>query len=147
MTTATWDPNSSNSNNSISASDKKTFKNHLIQLNDQLKSLDKNDILDFAKDLNSDNMNILIDMSNTLNFSKKTWIELTFELDTNAFKQLIFLFTAGENFHAELASGENSPAIKLYAAMKKTKHKLDKEELTWIRSNSSNKFIPNGSIL
>lgn len=146
MTTSTWEPNNSPSNTSTSEEDLNKSREYLSQLCEPIMSFTADEVLVFCKALTPLQTKALHQLSTSLNHPKKVWFEILSSLTNEQLKQLIFLFTAADFIYPELSIGEKSPAIKIYAAMKKRKEKLTTNELLWIKANSSNKFIPNGSI-
>jgi hypothetical protein len=60
---------------------------------------------------------------------------------------LIRFFTLAEEKHSQLFAGKQSPVIALNKWLKLQKMPLNKDELLWIKNNTSNRYIPNGSAL
>ena len=60
---------------------------------------------------------------------------------------LIQFFTIVEMALPEWVAGAKSPVISINKILKSRGHKLDREMLIWIKQNSDNRFIPNGSPL
>ena len=60
---------------------------------------------------------------------------------------LIQFFTIVEMALSEWVAGAKSPVISINKILKSRGHKLDREMLMWIKQNSDNRFIPNGSPL
>ena len=60
---------------------------------------------------------------------------------------LIQFFTIVEMALPEWVAGAKSPVISINKILKSRGHKLDREMLMWIKQNSDNRFIPNGSPL
>ena len=56
-------------------------------------------------------------------------------------------FTLIEMALPEWAAGAKSPVISINKILKSRGHKLEKDMLLWIKQNSDNRFIPNGSPL
>lgn len=81
-----------------------------------------------------------------LHLPKNEWPALVDALTPEQITQLIYLFTLAEFLKPEFEVGNDSPVITLNKLLKKRKQPLSKEQLLWIKNNSSNKFLPNGSV-
>lgn len=79
--------------------------------------------------------------------SKDFWFDAAAEKTRDDIIALIHFFTLAEELHSELFAGDQSPVIALNKLLRKRKEPLDKEMLLWIKANSSNRFLPNGSVL
>lgn len=75
------------------------------------------------------------------------WQEAAKEIPSEKILCLIRFFTLAEEIHHQLSAGENSPVIALNRILKSRKQPLSKEMLAWIKKNSTNRFLPNGSVL
>ena len=60
---------------------------------------------------------------------------------------LIRFFVAAEEANTDWHGGEQSPVIFLNKMLKQRGTRLDKALLQWIKSNSSNQFLPNGPVV
>lgn len=74
------------------------------------------------------------------------WQESVGTFSDEAIRQLIYFFTLAEELHSSLYAGNKSPVIALNKMLKLRKAPLSKDDLLWIKANSSNRFIPNGSL-
>jgi hypothetical protein len=133
MTTNTWQPapkstSSTDSKNALAEALKISQSHHL---SDAIKALSKSQ---------QDQLHIL------LHLPKADWAALVEDLNQKQIIQLIYLFTLAEFLKPEFEVGNNSPVISLNKLLKKRKQPLSKEQLQWIKDNSSNKFLPNGSV-
>lgn len=77
---------------------------------------------------------------------KKLWIELVENQSSENIASLILLLTLAEFLKPEWERGNDSPVIILNKILKQRKTPLTKEQLQWIKNNSRNKFLPNGSV-
>jgi hypothetical protein len=75
------------------------------------------------------------------------WHTAADKLGTAEVIHLIHFFTLAEEKNSQLFAGKQSPVIALNKLLKKRNTPLSKEELLWIKSHSSNRFLPNGSVL
>ncbi len=75
------------------------------------------------------------------------WQQAAVDLSAENIICLIRFFTLVEEQHSQLTAGNNSPVITLNKILKQRKTPLSKEMLQWIKTNSSNRFLPNGSVL
>jgi hypothetical protein len=74
------------------------------------------------------------------------WAEAAGGLDNGQIQRLIRLFTLGEERYPEWAGGAKSPVIALVRELKK--RDVDSTELIrWIKTHTSNKFLPHGSLM
>ena len=78
--------------------------------------------------------------------SKNFWHNHCSELPIETLKSLIYFFTLSEEKYSVLEAGNDSPVIAFNKILKEKKSPLSKEDLLWIKENSRNKFLPNGSI-
>lgn len=76
---------------------------------------------------------------------KKYWQSCK-NLTITEIKQLVYFFTLIEEKYNECEAGNDSPVIALNKLLKQKNEPLNKEDLLWIKQNSRNKFLPNGSI-
>lgn len=139
MSTGTWDPSSNTSKLDINidpaslADLLKRFlalaeNNQLGDLTTQMSEQDKSQFAIMQADLSL--------WQNTLSdYSEAQLIAL------------IQFFTIVEMALPEWAAGAKSPVISINKILKSRGHKLDREMLIWIKQNSDNRFIPNGSPL
>jgi hypothetical protein len=74
------------------------------------------------------------------------WKTAAEPLNAEQILHLIKAITLAEETFAGWECGDKSPAIALNKYYRKLGHKLAKEDLLWIRENSSNRFIPNGAL-
>ena len=74
------------------------------------------------------------------------WEPLIADCSDEQLWQLIRFFTLAEEADSSWFAGEESPAIHCNSVLKKRGTRLTKEQLQWIRANSSNRFIPNGPL-
>ncbi|MDG1293452.1 MAG: hypothetical protein P8O99_05025 [Pseudomonadales bacterium] len=135
MSTGTWDPSSNASKLDISI-DPALIQRFLLlaennQLNDLAAQISEQDRSQFGI-MQAD----LAQWKNVLNdYSEAQLIAL------------IRFFTLVEMALPEWAAGAKSPVISINKILKSRGLKLEKEMLLWIKQNSDNRFIPNGSPL
>ncbi|MDB4453458.1 hypothetical protein N9123_00875 [Pseudomonadales bacterium] len=135
MTTGTWDPGSKTSKLDVNI-DLALLQRFLVlaennQLSDLANNIDEQDKLQFAI-MKAD----LTQWKNALNDYSETQLIA-----------LIRFFTLIEMALPEWAAGAKSPVISINKILKSRGHKLEKDMLLWIKQNSDNRFIPNGSPL
>ncbi|HAB56369.1 MAG TPA: hypothetical protein DCE61_08455 [Cellvibrionales bacterium] len=135
MTTGTWDPGSKTSKLDVNI-DPALLQRFLVlaennQLSDLANNIDEQDKLQFAI-MKAD----LTQWKNALNDYSETQLIA-----------LIRFFTLIEMALPEWAAGAKSPVISINKILKSRGHKLEKDMLLWIKQNSDNRFIPNGSPL
>ncbi len=120
-----------------------------------------------APSLNKETLNIYIELGdaenvlqNCINLSEdivdnlqtlKTnsmdfWTPLLSDLMAEDIHNLIRFFVVVEEHQSSFFAGNDSPVIAFNKVLKKRKEPLSKEFLLWIKNNTSNQFIPNGSI-
>lgn len=75
------------------------------------------------------------------------WYTTADKLSQEEVIYLIHFFTLAEEKNSSLFAGKHSPVIALNKLLKKRNTPLSKEQLLWIKSHSSNRFLPNGSAL
>ena len=139
MSTGTWDPSSNTSKLDINidpaslADLLKRFlalaeKNQLGDLMTQMSEQDKSQFAIMQADL-------------------ALWQNVLSDYSEAQLIALIQFFTIVEMALPEWVAGAKSPVISINKILKSRGHKLDREMLMWIKQNSDNRFIPNGSPL
>ena len=135
MTTGTWDPSSEASTLSVSIDSALLQRFLLLAENDQLSDLanniDEQDRSQFA----------------LMQADLTAWKNALTDYSEGQLIALIRFFTLVEMALPEWAAGAKSPVISINKILKSRGHKLDKAMLLWIKQNSDNRFIPNGSPL
>lgn len=79
--------------------------------------------------------------------SLSAWQLATNDFSNEEIITLLQFFTLVEVQVPSWIAGVKSPAIKINKILRKRGSKLNKETLLWIRNNTENRFIPNGSPL
>lgn len=87
------------------------------------------------------------ELTSLMNQERTFWHQAANNLSTDEIICLVRFFALAEERHSQLYSGDNSPVIGLNQSLKKRHQSLPRELLLWIKSHSSNRFLPNGSIL
>tara|TARA_B100000767_G_scaffold159325_1_gene149493 strand:- start:1409 stop:1813 length:405 start_codon:yes stop_codon:yes gene_type:complete len=132
MTIGSWDP-----------SDKKTPVDDTVDC-DLLKRLlaAVNDLpCELADALSSTDLQ----QTHIIKASPSAWHHAINELSNQELVSLIQFFTLVEMQLPNWTAGAQSPAILINKALRKRGEKLNKETLLWIKKNTDNRFIPNGS--
>jgi len=135
MTTGTWDPSSKASTLDVSIDPALLQRFLVLAENDQLSDLEKQ-----------------IDKPDRSQFSimqadLTAWKKALNDYSEAQLIALIRFFTLVEMVLPEWTAGAKSPVISINKILKSRGHKLDKAMLLWIKQNSDNRFIPNGSPL
>ncbi|MBU3070972.1 hypothetical protein KOI40_14200 [Aestuariicella sp. G3-2] len=135
MTVGAWDPNQAQQadNFSIDHDVLKAF----IALSEQQQ------LNDLKSTLNDD---IKISQAPLMKLSKDTWIKTAESLSDEQVIHLVKFFTLAEMQLSGWEAGAESPVIGLVKALRLRKSPPDKELLLWIKSNSDNRFLPNGAL-
>jgi hypothetical protein len=74
------------------------------------------------------------------------WQNAATDIDSHTLIALIRFFTIAEQQFSGWEGQEKSPVIYLNKLLKLRKEPLDKDTLLWIRTNSNNRFLPNGAL-
>ena len=135
MTTGTWDPSSKASTLSVSIDSALLQRFLLLAENDQLS--------DLANNIDEQERSQFALMQADLT----AWKNALTDFSEGQLIALIRFFTLVEMALPEWAAGAKSPVISINKILKSRGHKLDKAMLLWIKQNSDNRFIPNGSPL
>ena len=135
MTTGTWDPSSNTSKLDVSI-DPALLQRFLVmaendQLSDLATQIDEQDKSQFA----------------IMQADLTQWKAALNDYNEVQLIALIRFFTLVEMALPEWAAGAKSPVISINKILKSRGHKLEKEMLLWIKQNSDNRSIPNGSPL
>ena len=75
------------------------------------------------------------------------WQAIAGDFDEQALYALMQFFVVAERDLAGWQAGAQSPVIYLNRELKRRGGKLTTEQLQWIRSNSDNRFLPNGPVM
>jgi hypothetical protein len=90
---------------------------------------------------------VLENDSAAMRLSLDQWKSLSDVFDEQELYFLIQFFTRAEMLLPGWEAGAESPVIWINKILRQRKKPLNKEQLVWIKSNSSNKFIPNGALM
>lgn len=74
------------------------------------------------------------------------WSQLAAELDSEVVVGLIRLFTLGEGVFPAWEAGARSPVVPLVGLLK-SRNAYPRELTKWIKANTSNRFLPHGSLM
>ena len=135
MTTGTWDPSSKASTLDVSIDPALLQRFLVLAENDQLSDLEKQ----IDKPDRSQYSIMQADLT--------AWKKALNDYSEAQLIALIRFFTLVEMVLPEWTAGAKSPVISINKILKSRGHKLDKAMLLWIKQNSDNRFIPNGSPL
>lgn len=75
------------------------------------------------------------------------WIEQTATLSRADIWALMQAFTLLEQTDALFYAGDKSPVIGLNKLLKQRGENLTRDEVLWIKSNTDNRYLPNGPLL
>ena len=78
--------------------------------------------------------------------SHPDWSVLAETLNDTEISALIRVFTLGEMQYSSWAAGEKSPVVSLVKVLKK-RGAYTTEFTRWIKTHTTNKFLPHGSLL
>ena len=76
----------------------------------------------------------------------KDWAKKATTLESATLETLICLFTLGESQYPQWIAEDKSPVI-LFVRELKNRGQFKKETGRWIKENTSNKFLPHGSLM
>lgn len=76
----------------------------------------------------------------------KGWAKKATTLESATLETLICLFTLGESQYPQWIAEDKSPVI-LFVRELKNRGQFNKETGRWIKENTSNKFLPHGSLM
>jgi hypothetical protein len=74
------------------------------------------------------------------------WSQLAADLDSDAVVGLIRLFTLAEGMFPAWEAGARSPVVPLVALLK-ARDAYPPDLTRWIKANTSNRFLPHGSLM
>lgn len=83
---------------------------------------------------------------NIMKQPKDLWVAISESLPEEDIVMLIRFFTLAEMQYPQWRANEFSPVIGLAKGLRKKGKKMDKALLTWIKTESDNKFLPNGPL-
>lgn len=76
----------------------------------------------------------------------EVWVEATAGLSAAQVESLIRFFTLAEESISGWQAGAKSPVISLVKALK-ARGEYQREMTAWIKANTSNRFLPHGSLM
>lgn len=85
-------------------------------------------------------------LSRSMRLSELQWEGVWKAYDAAQLWALLRFFVRAEMLLPDCEAGADSPAIWINRALKARGEKLTREELSWIRANTNNRFIPNGGL-
>ena len=132
MTIGSWDPN-----------EKKTTAND--EVNSELLACFIAATKKLPCELNKILSSEQIQQSQIIEASASAWQIAINEFSNEELVLLIQFFTVVEAQLPAWAAGAKSPAILINRELRRRGEKLNKEILLWIKDNTDNRFIPNGS--
>ena len=86
------------------------------------------------------------DLASQLRLPKETWLIALEHYNSEQLKALLRFFVRAEMLVPGCEVGDQSPAIWANKLLRQRGDRLTKEDPLWIRENTNNRFIPNGSI-
>ena len=81
-----------------------------------------------------------------MKLTQSQWEAVLADYSSEELRLLIHFFTRAEMLLPGWDAGESSPAIWANKLLKRRGERLSPEDLHWLRENTSNRFIPNGSL-
>lgn len=132
MTIGSWDPN-----------EKKTTAND--EVNSELLACFIAATKKLPCELNTILSSEQLQQSQIIEASASAWQVAINEFSNEELVLLIQFFTVVEAQLPAWAAGAKSPAILINRELRRRGEKLNKEILLWIKDNTDNRFIPNGS--
>lgn len=132
MTIGSWDPN-----------EKKTTAND--EVNSELLACFIAATKKLPCELNKILSSEQLQQSQIIEASASAWQIAINEFSNKELVLLIQFFTVVEAQLPAWAAGAKSPAILINRELRRRGEKLNKEILLWIKDNTDNRFIPNGS--
>ncbi len=81
-----------------------------------------------------------------MKLTQPQWEAVLSDYSSDELRLLIRFFTRAEMLLPGWDAGESSPAIWANKLLKRRGERLPPEDLRWLRENTSNRFIPNGSL-
>ena len=136
MTIETWDPTQPAKTNGAYVIDD-VFLQRIV---DFMTTLKNNDVSSFLTSEDQKHHQPIILLSKEEWFAKKSL------LSADDIIALIRFFTLAEMQFDDWRAEERSPVIWLTKILRQNGIKIDKELLLWIKTESDNKFLPNGAL-
>jgi len=137
MTIESWSPNEQHSADNVSAE----------QVNALLAIIGEKDRKALQDFMHGDIKDELAEFVNLKQKSAMQWQESLTAIDNNQALSILYFFVLAEKAFDAFHAGEKSSVIGIYKILKKRGFKLSKEELQWIKTNSDNRFLPNGPVM
>jgi len=134
MSLGSWDPSSESSSTDFQID--ADVLQQFIQLNDQA-------LTDLKSELGDE---MIQKQAPLMQQERSQWLEIAPQFTTEEVLRLIKFFTVAESLPG-WHSGDKSPVIGLAKSLRKQGHKLDRDLLMWIKSNSKNHFLPYGPLM
>ncbi len=85
-------------------------------------------------------------LASQLRLPKEKWRLALERYNSEQLKALLRFFVRAEMLIPGCETGDQSPAIWANKLLRQRGDRLTKEDLLWIRENTTNRFIPNGAI-
>lgn len=135
MTIESWDPTSETNNSSYEIENPLLLR--FIEISQQEKWQE------LATFLTSEE---IIQHQLIMKQNKEAWFSATENLDREQIIDLIKFFTVAEMQINGWEAGAESPVIWLVKVLRRRKCAPNKDLLLWIKTHSTNRFIPNGAL-
>jgi len=136
MSVGSWTPESSD------ASDSYQLSEHTLKLFIELSR--QNELENLQTQMSKEQIE---KECQAMKLTMSDWQSLTHLLDDDELYQLIRFFTRSEMLLPGWEAGAESPVVWLAKILRQRKSPLKKEQLQWIKSHSTNRFIPNGALI
>ncbi len=86
-------------------------------------------------------------LSEAMRDTEDRWLRAVEELSSAHVYHLMRFLTIAEMTFKDLELGPRSPIIWLNKLLKKRGEPLQREQVLWIKSNTRNRYLPNGAVL
>lgn len=134
MSINTWSPDSENTDITASA----------LELKEYIDIGASDAIVIAVENLSAKNIHLLTTL---IKQDSVFWQTAAKNLSTENIIHLMRFFTLAEEKHSALFAGKEASVIGLNKVLKIRKTPLPKEELLWIKAHTTNRYLPNGSVL
>lgn len=86
-------------------------------------------------------------LSAVMHLAKEQWLHAVDALSSDNIYHLMRFLTVAEMTFSDWEAGPKSPVICLNKLLKTRGEALQKEQVLWIKSNTRNRYLPNGAVL
>jgi hypothetical protein len=114
--------------------------NHILKLIEPFENSEQNTVINYFSPQEQQQHSVMMKQS------KDQWLNVAVNFSEKQIHTLIKFLTLAESQFTSWEAGEHSPVIYLTKFLRQNGTPLSRDLLIWIKSNSNNRYLPNGPL-